>query len=68
MTSTSRAVPPALPTPFALVDRERLMRNLARMQSLAQHNKVALRPHVKTHKTPEIARLQLGLGATEWSD
>lgn len=39
------------------------MRNLKRMQLLASHNGVTLRPHVKTHKTPEIAALQLGLGA-----
>jgi D-serine deaminase-like pyridoxal phosphate-dependent protein len=64
VTLPSRASPPALPTPFALADQARLMRNLERMQLLAARHGVTLRPHVKTHKTPEIAALQLGLGAS----
>lgn len=53
----------ALPTPAALIDRTRLLQNLQAMQQRAMQEGVALRPHVKTHKTPELARLQQGLGA-----
>lgn len=52
-----------LPTPCLLVERGRLERNLERMQEKARGNGVALRPHVKTHKSAAIARCQLALGA-----
>lgn len=52
-----------LSTPVLLVDRERLRRNLHRMQERADRERVALRPHVKTHKSPRIATLQTELGA-----
>lgn len=50
-------------TPAVLVDRERLIANLDSMQALAREHRVALRPHVKTHKCLEIAQLQLDRGA-----
>lgn len=50
-------------TPAVLVDRERLLRNIDRAQELANRHGLALRPHVKTHKCVEIARLQLERGA-----
>ena len=53
-----------LPTPALLVHRERLLRNLGRMQSRADDNEVRLRPHVKTHKSPALARLQAEEGAS----
>ncbi len=52
-----------LNTPCALVDLDRLSRNLDRMADLAREAGVALRPHAKTHKTVEIARRQLERGA-----
>lgn len=52
-----------LDTPALLIDRERLMKNLADMQRYAEENGVKLRPHTKTHKTPEIAKMQLRQGA-----
>lgn len=52
-----------LATPCALVDLDRLNRNLECMARLAREAGVALRPHAKTHKTVEIARRQLDLGA-----
>ena len=48
-----------LDTPALLIDRERLEKNLVYMQSYADKNKVNLRPHTKTHKMPEIAKMQL---------
>ena len=52
-----------LPTPALLVDRARLQSNLDAMQARAEVHGVALRPHVKTHKCVEIARLQTARGA-----
>lgn len=52
-----------LPTPALLVDRGRLLANLDAMQARAAAQGVALRPHVKTHKSPAIARLQAERGA-----
>lgn len=52
-----------LETPEVLVDRERLLANLKRVQRIADAHCVRLRPHIKTHKCIEIAQLQLELGA-----
>ena len=52
-----------LPTPSILVDRTRLDRNLARMQATCTKSGTRLRPHIKTHKSVEIARRQLEGGA-----
>jgi D-serine deaminase-like pyridoxal phosphate-dependent protein len=52
-----------LPTPALLLDHEVLERNLAAMAARTRALGVALRPHVKTHKCPEIGRLQLAAGA-----
>lgn len=52
-----------LDTPALLIDRERLTKNLKDMQSYADARGVALRPHTKTHKCPEIAKMQLAAGA-----
>ena len=51
-------------TPYLRVDLARMRRNLTYAADLARTAGVALRPHVKTHKCVEIARLQLAAGAT----
>jgi len=51
-------------TPAVLIDAAQLTTNLESMQRLADENGVALRPHAKTHKSVEIGRRQLALGAT----
>ncbi len=48
-----------LDTPALYVDLDVLEHNIARMQEQCRAWGVALRPHVKTHKIPEIARLQV---------
>jgi D-serine deaminase-like pyridoxal phosphate-dependent protein len=53
----------ALETPALLVDGERLERNLREMADLCRAHGKALRPHVKSHKTVEIAARQRELGA-----
>jgi len=50
-------------TPYLAVDVDLLESNLARMAAHARHLGVALRPHAKTHKSPELARRQLAHGA-----
>jgi D-serine deaminase-like pyridoxal phosphate-dependent protein len=52
-----------IPTPAVLVDTAKLKRNLERMQSAVTANGKRLRPHAKTHKSPEIARMQVAQGA-----
>ena len=48
-----------LPTPFALVDEARVEANTRRMSAKFMALEVNLRPHVKTHKCEEAARLQV---------
>lgn len=50
-------------TPYLVVDERLLEANLAAMAAHARQHGLALRPHAKTHKTPEIARRQLANGA-----
>ncbi len=52
-----------LPTPSLIVDLDALEFNIAAMAQHAKSNGVSLRPHAKTHKTPEIARRQIDAGA-----
>jgi D-serine deaminase-like pyridoxal phosphate-dependent protein len=53
-----------LPTPAVLVDLDILERNIARQADRTRAAGVRLRPHAKTHKCPEIARIQLAAGAS----
>jgi D-serine deaminase-like pyridoxal phosphate-dependent protein len=50
-------------TPYLLIDGPKMERNILKMADVASENGVALRPHVKTHKIPGIAREQLEAGA-----
>jgi len=52
-----------LATPALLVDLDRLEANIAKMAAHAKSAGIALRPHGKTHKSPEIARRQIAAGA-----
>ena len=52
-----------LETPCALVDLDRLSANLDAMASYTILHGLALRPHVKTHKSPRIAAEQVQRGA-----
>ena len=53
----------ALNTPALVIDRDALERNIATMAAFAKASGVALRPHAKTHKSADIAKLQLKAGA-----
>ncbi|MFN8503240.1 alanine racemase [Kouleothrix sp.] len=52
-----------LETPVAVVDLDRLEANIARLQAYLSQHGIANRPHIKTHKIPEIAHMQLAAGA-----
>jgi D-serine deaminase-like pyridoxal phosphate-dependent protein len=53
-----------LPTPSVLVDLDVVSRNIESMQGRADAAGVRLRPHAKTHKSPEIGSMQLRAGAS----
>src|SRR5215212_11603270 len=57
------SIPSSSRTPYILVDGAKMERNILKMADVASGNGVALRPHVKTHKIPSIAREQLDAGA-----
>lgn len=50
-------------TPALLVDLSILNANIERVAQSARQAGLQLRPHIKAHKTPEIARMQLAAGA-----
>ena len=52
-----------LDTPAVLIDLDQVEANLKRAQDYADAHGLALRPHIKTHKIPELARRQMELGA-----
>jgi D-serine deaminase-like pyridoxal phosphate-dependent protein len=56
------AIPAGLDTPCLVVDLDLVEANARRMADGAAARGVALRPHVKTHKSVSLARLQLDHG------
>ncbi|WP_315781023.1 D-TA family PLP-dependent enzyme [Bradyrhizobium sp. SZCCHNPS1003] len=50
-------------TPCAVIDMDRVERNIARIQAQCEAAGVANRPHIKTHKSPVLAKLQIEAGA-----
>jgi D-serine deaminase-like pyridoxal phosphate-dependent protein len=50
-------------TPAAVIDMDRVERNIARVQAICDAAGVANRPHIKTHKSPVIAKMQIDAGA-----
>jgi D-serine deaminase-like pyridoxal phosphate-dependent protein len=53
----------AVSTPALVIDADALERNITGMAAFAREHGIALRPHAKTHKSAEIARLQVAVGA-----
>ncbi|MGI8785895.1 MAG: alanine racemase [Acidobacteriota bacterium] len=59
---------PALPldqleTPSVVIDLDIMEKNLNRMSEYCRAHGLALRPHTKTHKIPELAHMQIQKGA-----
>ncbi len=52
-----------LPTPAVLVDKNKLLANIEKMQQAATAAGILLRPHAKTHKSVTIAQYQINAGA-----
>lgn len=52
-----------LDTPSLLLDIDKLTENVQEMAVFAKEHGLQLRPHVKTHKSINIAKMQLELGA-----
>lgn len=52
-----------LETPVATVDLDILERNIERLQAYLSTHGIVNRPHIKTHKIPEIAHRQIRAGA-----
>ncbi len=50
-------------TPALVIDMDQVERNIARVQAACDAAGVANRPHIKTHKSPYLARLQRDAGA-----
>ncbi|MGL5167366.1 MAG: D-TA family PLP-dependent enzyme [Afipia sp.] len=50
-------------TPALVIDMDRVERNIARVQKICDASGVANRPHIKTHKSPFLAQLQIEAGA-----
>ena len=50
-------------TPAVVIDLDKVERNIARVQALCDLVGVANRPHIKTHKSPQIALMQRAAGA-----
>jgi D-serine deaminase-like pyridoxal phosphate-dependent protein len=50
-------------TPAVLIEADTLDRNLRTMSDYCLGRHLSLRPHTKTHKIPEIAKLQIKYGA-----
>jgi 3-hydroxy-D-aspartate aldolase len=56
-----------LPTPCLVVDQALFEKNLKTMWDTTKANGIAIRPHVKVHKSVDVARIQLahgGIGLT----
>lgn len=52
-----------LDTPIPVIDLDKLEANIAKLQTYLASHGIANRPHIKTHKIPEIAQLQIRAGA-----
>jgi D-serine deaminase-like pyridoxal phosphate-dependent protein len=52
-----------LDTPVVTLDLDAIERNVDRMQDYCDLHRLVLRAHVKTHKLPQIASMQLARGA-----
>ncbi len=61
MSNSAKGVPEG--TPYLLIDGAKMETNILNMADVANGSGVALRPHVKTHKIPDIAKDQLEAGA-----
>ena len=50
-------------TPCAVIDLDIIKKNILRAQKICDAAGVANRPHIKTHKSPLLAKMQIDAGA-----
>ena len=51
-------------TPAVVIDLDRVDKNIGRVQGVCEAASVANRPHIKTHKSPVLAKMQIAAGAS----
>ena len=61
--SLKRQIADEFGTPAVVIDLDRVERNIARVQQLCDAAGLANRPHIKTHKSPVLAKMQRAAGA-----
>jgi len=59
----SKAIYLPFDTPFMTVDIDQTAKNIRKMQEIANRNGEKLRPHSKTHKIPELSKMEIEAGA-----
>src|ERR1700751_17962 len=62
-TPLAAKIPKEYATPWAVIDMDKVQRNIARIQPACDAAGVANRPHIKTHKSPLLAQMQIEAGA-----
>lgn len=63
MTALAERIAREFGSPAVVIDLDRVERNIARVQAACDAAGVANRPHIKTHKSPVIAKMQRDAGA-----
>lgn len=63
MTALAEEIARVYGTPAVVIDLDKVEANIARLQAACDAAGIANRPHIKTHKSPELARLQREAGA-----
>ncbi|MEM8666457.1 MAG: D-TA family PLP-dependent enzyme [Planctomycetota bacterium] len=56
----------SIPSPGLVIDADRLARNIASMLAIVDGDASRLRPHVKTHKMPDVIRRQMDSGINKF--
>ncbi|WP_419905851.1 D-TA family PLP-dependent enzyme [Kiloniella sp.] len=60
---SEKAAEKVVETPAVLIDIAVAKKNIARFQKHCDQHGIAIRPHIKTHKLPSMAKLQIAAGA-----
>lgn len=63
MIELSKKLRQKLETPCIVIDMKQVSKNIKKMQNISDQYHCSLRPHIKTHKSVEIAKMQMAAGA-----
>src|SRR3954466_3892039 len=64
MTALAQEIARRYGTPAVAIDLDQVERNIARLQAACDAAGIANRPHIKTHKSPILAKMQIAAGAS----